>query len=114
MFDLTPTTRRAGAVAAVVTDEQLDAPTSMGAGPGRRAPSPRPGDRLPGRRRQADRPHDRDCPRTRARAAARGVALPEAWTGMTMAGGVELPGEVCPDDRSEEPPRGPRPRVGRP
>jgi uncharacterized protein (TIGR03086 family) len=110
MIDLTPTTRRTSAVAAAVLDDQLDAPTPMGepvrvvlhhvlglATAFRDAarkqtgattstpPSPERGPLPDGWRSEIDQ---------RLAELADSWRCEDAWGGMTMAGGVQLPGEV--------------------
>lgn len=111
MIDLAPTTDRTRAVAASVADDQLDAVTPTGStvgqlvhhlmglsvafrdaagkvtGPTTSTPPTQSSSPLPDDwREQLDRA------RTDLAAAWRAG---EAWQGTTMAGGVELPGEVC-------------------
>jgi len=110
MIDLTPTTTRTSAVAAAVTDDQLDAPTPMGepvrvvlhhvlglstafrdaarkqTGPTTStAPAPQRGPLPDGWRSEIDQ---------RLAELAEAWKSEGAWSGMTMAGGVQLPGEV--------------------
>ena len=110
MIDLTTTTERTSAVAAAVTDDQLDAPTPMGepvrvvihhvlglstafrdaarkeTGPTTStAPTPQRGPLPDGWRNEIDQ---------RLAELAGAWQAEGAWSGMTMAGGVELPGEV--------------------
>ena len=111
MIDLAPTTERTSAVVAAVTDDQLDAPTPMDqpvrvvihhllglssafcdaaakeTGPTTSTPpAPADGPLPDGWRSELEK---------------RLFELPNAWrsdgrlVGMTMAGGVDLPGEVC-------------------
>ena len=110
MIDLTPTAKRTSAVAAAVTDDQLDAPTPMGE-PVRvvlhhvlglatafrdaarketgatvsTAPTPQRGPLPDGWRNEIDQGLTE---------LAEAWQSADAWTGMTMAGGVQLPGEV--------------------
>ena len=110
MIDLTPTAKRTSAVAAAVTDDQLDAPTPMGepvrvvihhvlglstafrdaarkqTGPTTStAPTPERGPLPEGWRNEIDQ---------RLAELAESWQAEGAWSGMTMAGGVELPDEV--------------------
>ena len=111
MIDLTPTTNRVSAVAAGVRDDQLDAPTPMPGtsvrellnhllgltvvfcdaaakldGPSTSTPPAKVTEPLPeGWRELLD---------TRLAELAVAWASPDAWTGMTKAGGVDLPGEI--------------------
>jgi uncharacterized protein (TIGR03086 family) len=111
MIDLSPTTARTSAVAAAVTDEQLEAPTPMdqpvrvviqhllglstafcdaavkATGPTTSTPpAPEEGPLPDGWRSELE---------TRLHSLAQAWKSDSAWDGMTMAGGVELPGEVC-------------------
>ena len=111
MIDLAPTTERTSAVVAAVRDDQLDAITPMDqpvrvvvhhliglaqafcdaagkqTGPSvSTPPSPQDGPLPEGWRDEVQQ-------RLREMADAWGSS--EAWSGMTMAGGVELPGEIC-------------------
>jgi uncharacterized protein (TIGR03086 family) len=111
MFDLAPTTERTSAVIAAVTDDQLDAPTPMGqpvrvvlhhllglsvafrdaaakaTGPTTSsAPGPEEGPLPDGWRTELEK---------RLSDLAGAWKSADAWDGMTMAGGVELPGDVC-------------------
>ncbi|KQT91449.1 hypothetical protein ASG49_10455 [Marmoricola sp. Leaf446] len=110
MIDLTPTTDRTAAVATAVGDEHLDRPTPAGTvqqvlnhllglaiafrdaaakldGPTTSTPPAPVDDPLP------------DDWREQVPAALAGLAAawrdPASWTGMTRAGGVDLPGEVA-------------------
>ena len=111
MIDLTPTTERTSAVIAAVTDDQLDAPTPMGqpvrmvihhllglsvafrdaaakaTGPTTsRAPEPEDGPLPDGWRSELEK---------RLFDLTNAWKSEDAWAGMTMAGGVDLPAEVC-------------------
>ncbi len=111
MIDLTPTTERTSAVVAAVTDDQLEAPTPMGqpvrvviqhllglsvafrdaaaklTGPTTSTPpSPEEGPLPDGWRSDLEK---------RLFELADAWQSEDAWEGMTMAGGVELPAEVC-------------------
>ena len=111
MTDLTPTTNRVRAVVASVRDDQLDAPTPMPGtsvrellnhllgltvafrdaaakldGPTTSTPPAKVTEPLPD--------GWRDLLNTRLAELAAAWASPDAWTGMTKAGGVELPGEI--------------------
>ncbi len=110
MIDLTPTTDRTAAVATAVADDHLDRPTPAGSvrqvlqhllglgvafrdaaakvdGPTTRTPPAPVDDPLPEDWRE-------ELPGVLAELAA-AWRQPDAWTGMTRAGGVELPGEVA-------------------
>jgi uncharacterized protein (TIGR03086 family) len=111
MIDLAPTTERTSAVVAAVTDDQLDAPTPMDqpvrvvihhllglsvafrdaagkvTGPTTSTPpGPEEGPLPDGWRSELE---------TRLDELADAWRSEEAWDGMTKAGGVELPGQVC-------------------
>jgi uncharacterized protein (TIGR03086 family) len=111
MIDLTPTTARTSAVVAAVVDDQLDAPTPMGepvrvvihhllglatafrdaaaktSGPTTStAPGPEHGPLPDGWRSEVE---------ARLLELTSAWQSPDAWTGTTMAGGVELPAPVC-------------------
>lgn len=110
MIDLTPTTDRTSAVAVAVPDEALDLPTPAGTvrevlqhllglclafrdaaakldGPTTRTPPGPVDDPLP--------PDWRELVPARLAELAQAWQRPDAWTGMTKAGGVDLPGEVA-------------------
>ncbi|MEO7352029.1 MAG: TIGR03086 family metal-binding protein [Marmoricola sp.] len=111
MIDLVQTTERTSAVVSAVSDDQLDAPTPIGqpvrvvlnhllglataftdaaakvTGPTTSTP-PSPDDgplRDDWRRELEERLHE----------LAEAWRAEDAWAGMTMAGGVKLPAEVC-------------------
>lgn len=111
MIDLAPTALRTAAVAAAVCDDQLDSPTPTGqsvrvvvnhllglavafrdaaaktVGPSTQTAPVADESQLPDSwRTELDR---------RLEELAEAWRAPEAWTGLTMAGGVDLPGEVC-------------------
>ena len=111
MIDLAPTTERTSAVIAAVTDDQLEAPTPMGqpvrvvlhhllglsvafrdaaakaTGPTTSTPpAPEEGPLPDGWRSELEK---------RLFELSGAWKSAEAWEGMTMAGGVELPGEIC-------------------
>jgi uncharacterized protein (TIGR03086 family) len=111
MIDLAPTTERTSAVIAAVTDDQLDAPTPMGqpvrvvlhhllglsvafrdaaakaTGPTTSTPpGPEEGPLPDGWRGELE---------NRLGELAGAWRSADAWDGMTMAGGVELPADVC-------------------
>jgi uncharacterized protein (TIGR03086 family) len=111
MIDLTPTTDRARRVAAAIRDDQLDLPTPMDQpvfqvlnhllglcmafrdaagkkdGPTTNTPPAPVTDPLPD--------GWRDLLDARLTELAAAWRSPDAWQGMTKAGGVDLPGEVC-------------------
>ena len=112
MIDFSPTTERTSAVVAAVTDDQLEAPTPMGqpvravihhllglssafcdaaakaTGPTTSTP--------PGPQEEGPLPDGwRSELEKRLSRLAEAWKSEEAWEGMTMAGGVDLPGEVC-------------------
>jgi uncharacterized protein (TIGR03086 family) len=111
MRDLTTTTRRTAAVAAAVTDDQLASPTPTGSpvrvvaqhllglcvafrdaaakvdGPTTSTPPAPVDEPLP--------TGWRDELADRLEQLAQAWTDPAAWQGMTKAGGVDLPGEVC-------------------
>jgi uncharacterized protein (TIGR03086 family) len=111
MIDLSPTTERTSAVIAAVTDDQLEAPTPMGqpvrvvlhhllglsvafrdaagkaTGPTTSTP--------PGPVEEALPAEWRSDLEKQLSELADAWKSEDAWDGMTMAGGVELPGEVC-------------------
>jgi uncharacterized protein (TIGR03086 family) len=111
MIDLAPTTERTSAAVAAVTDDQLEAPTPMGqpvrvvvhhllglslafrdaaakvTGPTTSTPpGPEEGPLPDGWRSELEK---------RLHSLAEAWRSEEAWEGMTMAGGVQLPGRVC-------------------
>ena len=111
MIDLAPTTARTSEVVAAVGDDQLDAPTPIGqpvrvvihhllglsiafrdaaakvTGPTTSTPpGPEDGPLPEGWRTELD---------NRLNELADAWTSADAWDGMTMAGGVELPGTVC-------------------
>ena len=111
MIDLAPTTERTSAVVAAVTDDQLEAPTPMDqpvrvvihhllglATAFRDAAAKKTGPTTS----SAPEPEDGPLPEGwRSELEKRLVELADAWKsddawdGMTMAGGVELPAEIC-------------------
>ncbi len=111
MIDLAPTTERTSAVVAAVTDDQLEAPTPMdqpvrvvinhllglstafcdaavkATGPTTSTPpAPDLGPLPDGWRTELE---------NRLHSLAEAWKSEDAWDGMTMAGGVDLPGDVC-------------------
>ena len=112
MIDLIPTTNRVSAVAGGVRDDQLDAPTPMpGTSVGellnhllgltvafRDAAAKLDGSttRTPPAKVTEPLPDGwRDLLETRLAELAAAWASPDAWTGVTKAGGVDLPGEMA-------------------
>ena len=112
MIDFAPTTERTSAVVAAVTDDQLEAPTPMGqpvravihhllglssafcdaaakvTGPTTSTP--------PGPQEEGPLPDGwRSELEKRLFELTNAWRSEDAWSGMTMAGGVDLPGEVC-------------------
>ena len=111
MIDLAPTTERTSAAVAAVTDDQLEAPTPMdqpvrvvinhllglsmafsdaavkATGPTTSTPpAPDLGPLPEGWRTELEK---------RLHSLAEAWKSEQAWDGMTMAGGVDLPGEIC-------------------
>jgi len=111
MIDFALTTERTSAVVAAVTDDQLDAPTPMdqpvrvvihhllglstafcdaaakATGPTTSTPpAPEEGPLPDGWRSDLEK---------RLHSLAEAWKFEDAWDGMTMAGGVDLPGEIC-------------------
>lgn len=111
MIDFTPTTQRVRGVVAQITDDQLDLPTPAGmtvaqvaqhliglstAFTGAAAKVDDATTNTPPQPATGPLPDDwRESADAGLDALALAWQAESAWTGMTRAGGVELPGEIC-------------------
>ena len=112
MIDLAPTTERTSAVVAAVTDDQLDAPTPMDqpvrvvihhllglssafCDAAAKEIGPIHLDAACTGRRSAPRRMAQRAGEAAPSSSTNAWKSDDAWSGMTMAGGVDLPAEVC-------------------